>query len=417
MGRTLNRLTTVQVNKLKNPGMHADGGGLYLRISPTGTRSWIFRFTQAGRLRDMGLGSASQNHVSLAAARRRAAECREQRARGIDPISHHRASVAQQQASDAKSLTFRDAAQRYIESHEAAWGRKNHHAWTVTLRDYAHPVLGDLPVRMIDTPLVMQVLGPLWKTRTETATRLRGRIECVLDWAKVSGFRDGENPARWRGHLDHLLPRRTAVRAVDHYAALPYRDVVGFMAKLRQQTSVGGRCLEFTILTAVRLGEARLATWVEIDFDAKTWTIPAPRMKTRKEHRVPLSRRAVELLKEMWAIRRGEAIFYGMRDGPVAGITVLSLAKQVAGAPITVHGFRSSFRDWAAEQTTFPREVAEMALAHAVGDAVERAYQRSDLFERRRKLMEGWAAYCGRPGEAGSKVVPIGRRRNERGAE
>jgi integrase len=386
--------------------MHADGGGLYLRVAPTGTKSWIFRFGAAGKLRDMGLGSV--NDVSLAGARRRAGEYRELRAQGLDPISHRRESVAQQRASDAKSLTFKQCAERYIASHEAGWTAKHHKNWVASLQRDAFPVLGDLPVRMIDTALVMEALAPAWKDKIVTAGRVRGRIESILDWAKVSGLRDGENPARWRGHLDHLLPAKSKAHKVEHHTALPYAQVGAFLGRLRANNSMAARCLEFTILTAARLGEVRLAKWAEIDFEAKTWVVPAPRTKTRKEHRVPLSRRAVELLKEMWAIRRGEAIFYGMRDGPVAGITVLMLAKQVAGAPITVHGFRSTFRDWAAEQTNYPREVAEMALAHAVGDAVERAYARTDLFERRRKLMESWATYCGRPATKG-EVVPIRR--------
>jgi integrase len=405
MGRTLNRLTTVKVQKLKAPGMHADGGGLYLRIAPTGTRSWIFRFTQAGRLRDMGLGSV--NDVSLAAARRRAGECRELRAQGADPITHRRASIAYQRASDAKSLTFKECAERYVASHEVGWTPRHTQDWANSLQAHAYPILGDLPVRIIDTPLVMQVLGPVWKDKIVTAGRVRGRIESILDWAKVSGLRDGENPARWRGHLDHLLPAGAKAHKVEHHVALPYRDIGAFMARLRENSSMAARCLEFAILTAARRGEARFAVWDEIDFDAKTWTVPAARMKSRREHRVPLSKPALALLKDLWATRPGQHIFYGMRSGPVAGITVLMLTKQVGGA-VTIHGMRSAFRDWAAEQTNYPREVAEMALAHAVGDAVERAYARTDLFERRRKLMEAWAAYCSKPAAKG-EVVPIRR--------
>jgi integrase len=329
---------------------------------------------------------------------------------GIDPIAHHSASVAQQRASDAKSLTFREAAERYIASHEAGWTPKHHRAWTDTLRDYAHPVLGDLPVRMIDTPLVMQVLAPAWKTRTETASRLRGRIEMILDWAKVSGFRDGENPARWRGHLNHLLPRRTKVRAIVHYRALPYAEIGAFMSRLRANDSITAQCLVFIILTAARLSEGRLATWGEIDFESKTWTLSAARMKARKQHKVPLSSLAIELLKEMRAICRGDFIFHGMREGqPVSQTMVLMLTRQCAGTRVSVHGFRSTFRDWAAEQTSFPREVAEMALAHGVGSDVERAYRRGDLFEKRGQLMESWARHCGNPATGGT-VVAIGRR-------
>src|SRR5262245_26245792 len=312
MGRTLNRLTAVKINKLNKPGMHADGGGLYLRISHIGNnKSWIFRYSIGGRLRDMGLGSI--NDVSLATARRRAAECRELRAQGIDPISSHRESVAQRRASDAKSLTFKECATRYIAAHEAAWGQRHHEAWTSTLRDHCG-VLADLPVRMIETAHVMQVLSPIWKERTVTASRLRGRIEAVLDWAKVSGFRDGENPARWRGHLKHLLPAPGDVRGVEHHPALPYTEIGAFVAKLRKNTSMSAKCLEFMVLTAARLGEARYAVWDEVDLESKTWTIPAARMKSGQAHRVPLSRRAHELLKEAWSIRRGDLIFWGRRD-------------------------------------------------------------------------------------------------------
>jgi len=411
MGRTLNRLTAVKVDKLKKPGMHADGGGLYLRVAPNGTnKSWIFRFGDQGKLRDMGLGGLDA--ISLAAARRRAAECRELRAQGIDPITRHRESVAQQRAADAKSLTFKECAARYIATHEAAWGRKHHEAWTVTLRDHCG-VLADLPVRTIETAHVMQVLSPIWKERTVTASRLRGRIEAVLDWSKVSGFREGENPARWRGHLKHLLPAPGDVRDVEHYPALPYAEISAFIAKLRKNTSMAARCLEFMVLTAARLGEARYATWQEIDLESKTWTIPGPRMKSGQAHRVPLSRRAVELLKEAWSIRRGDLVFWGRRDGALAATNILHLAKQVAGLPVTVHGFRSTFRDWAGETTSFPNHVVEQALAHAIPNAVEAAYRRGDLFEKRRKLMEAWATYCGKPAAKG-EVVAI---RHRGGAE
>jgi integrase len=393
--------------------MHADGGGLYLRVAPAGTKSWIFRFGDNGRLRDMGLGS--EKDVSLAEARRAAEEQRGLRAKRIDPISQRRAAEAAQRAEEAaqradeaKSITFREAAARYIDAHDTEWTAKHTHDWTASLERHVYRVLGDLPVRLVAKPHVMQVLEPIWKGKIVTADRVRGRIELILDAAEAAGYRSGENPARWRGHLKHLLADKKKAHRVEHLAALPYQQVASFMTRLREQTSMGAKCIEFTILTAARLGEARFAVWDEIDFESKTWTVPADRMKSGREHRVPLSRPALALLKDLWAIRRGPTIFYGMRDGPVAGITCLMLAKQIGGA-ITIHGMRSAFRDWAAEQTNYPREVAEMALAHAVGDAVERAYQRSDLFERRRKLMEAWGQYCGRPSEGGNKVVPIRR--------
>jgi integrase len=395
MVRAVNRLTPLKVKNVKSSGMHADGGGLYLRVSPKGTKSWIFRYGIGGKLRDMGLGSI--NDVSLAAARRRARELRDLRTTGKDPITHQRAAVAAQRASDARSITFQVAAERWLAIHEAGWVPKHARVLAGMLRDHAFPTLGALPVRMIDTALIVQTLAPLWMTKGQTAKRLRGRIESILDWARVAGFREGENPARWRGHLEHTLSRQVVTRT--HHAALPYQDLSRYMAKLRELTGPAARCLEFVILTAVRLGEARLASWDEISGDA--WTIPAAHMKNRRAHRVPLSKEALAVLDQMCAVRRSEAIFHGMYDAPVAAITVLTLAKQVAGAPITVHGFRSSFRDWAGEQTSFPREVVEQALAHAVGSAVERAYARSDLFDKRRRLMESWGEHCAQPSARG----------------
>jgi integrase len=392
MGRALHRLGAVAVNKL-GPGMHNDGHGLYLRVSETGTRSWIFRFTLGGKTRDMGLGGTAV--VSLASARKRAQELRELRQRGIDPISHQQASMAAARVVQAKSVSFREAAERYIASHEATWTRKHHADWVGTMRDYVFPLLGVLPVSVVDTSLVMQVLEPLWRNKTETGSRVRGRIEAVLDWARVAGLRDGQNPAAWKGHLAHMLPRRSQVRPTEHYKALDYREVPEFMSKLRGDSSMNARLLEFVILTAVRLGEGRGTTWDEIDLVAATWTVPADRMKMSRPHRVPLSSAAVTLLRDLLAIRRGDAVFPGRDFGRAAGATATrALVRQLTGQPITIHGFRSSFRDWAGEQTDYPREVAELALAHSVGSDVERAYARTDLFDRRRLLMQAWADYC-----------------------
>jgi integrase len=392
MGRALHRLSAVSIGKL-GPGMHNDGHGLYLRVSDTGTRSWIFRFTLGGKTRDMGLGATSV--VNLAAARRRAQELRELRQRGIDPITHQHASVAAARVAQAKSISFREAAERYVAAHEAKWGRKHTGGWIGTLRNHVFPTLGALPVSVIDTALVVQVLEPLWRGKTETGSRVRGRIEAILDWARVAGLRDGPNPAAWKGHLSHMLPRRSEVTPVEHHIALDYRKVPACMAKLRGETSINARLLEFIILTACRLGEARGATWNEIDLAATTWTIPAERMKMSRPHRVPMSTAAVVLLRELLAIRRGDAVFLGRDFGRTAGATATrALACQIAGERISIHGFRSSFRDWAAEQTDFPREVAEQALAHVIGSEVERAYARTDLFEKRRALMQQWARFC-----------------------
>jgi integrase len=305
-------------------------------------------------------------------------------------------------------MTFRQCADAFIASHEAGWGSAVHRRqWTHSIAQYAHPVIGGLPVHAIDTALVMKVIEPLWTSIPETASRVRGRIESVLDWAKVRGYRTGENPARWRGHLDHLLPARLKIRRVKHYAALPYAEIGTFVGKLREETSVSARGLEFLILTAARLGEVVGATWSEIDLSNRVWTVPVTRMKSAREHRVPLSAAAVALLTGMREMRNSDFVFFGRYPGaPLNRSTLLLLAKKLGGASTNVHGFRSTFRDWCAEQTNFPREVAELALAHTIGSDVERAYQRGDLFEKRRKLMDAWAEFCARPTTSGD-VVPI----------
>jgi len=391
--RTLNRLSTVKVARLNHKGMHADGGGLYLRISESGTKGWIFRFGENSRLHDMGLGPA--HTISLARARELARECRELRLQGIDPIAHRRASLAARRASEARAMTFKQCAEAYMASHEDAWRNARHREqWRRSLMMYVYPVFGELSVAAIDIGLVMKVIEPLWKTKTETGSRVRGRIESILDWARVRGFRSGENPARWRGHLDHLLPARSKLRRVKHFAALPYAEIGGFMAALRQQTSMGARALEFTILAAARTGEIIGATWDEIDLAARTWTIPGSRMKGGKEHKVPLSAAATAVLKDMAAIRHSEFVFPGARGGrPLSAMAMAMSLRRMRRDDLTTHGFRSTFRDWASERTSFPREVAEMALAHAIPSAVEAAYRRGDLFEKRRRLMEAWADF------------------------
>jgi integrase len=406
MARTLNRLTAMKVAKVKKPGLLSDGGGLYLRIAPGGSKQFIFRYAVNGRLRDMGIGPV--HTVDLAMAREKALEARRLRLEGIDPIAHKRARIAALRAADAKAMTFRQCAEGYIRDNEKEWKNAVHHRqWTTTLRKYVYPMLGELPVAVIDTPLVLKVVKPLWGHKTETASRVRGRIEAILGWATVHHYRKGDNPARWQGLLEHALPAKAKVAKTKHHVALPYADIAPFMAKLRQDTSAAAKCLEFIVLTAARLGEATGAMWSEIDFANRIWTIPAGRMKGGKEHRIPLSDAAMAVLEAMRAVRMSDFVFPGMRDGqPVAPRTIQDLVKNVGGE-ITVHGFRSSFRDWAAERTNFPREVAEMALAHAIPSAVEAAYRRGDLFEKRRRLMDAWANYCAKPA-TGGKVVAIG---------
>ena len=406
MPRTLHRLSPLRVQKLKRKGLHSDGGGLYLRVSDSGTKGWIFRFGENGKLHDHGLGPI--HTISLPGAREIARECRELRLQGIDPIAHRRAAIGSVKASQARSMTFAACAAAYISSHEAGWSNAMHrHQWTSSLKQYVYPVIGELPVASIDTALTMKVIEPIWKSIPETASRIRGRIESILDWARVRGYREGENSARWRGHLDHLLPPRSKVQRVEHLAALPYDQIGAFMAKLRGDTSIGARALEFAVLTATRSGEVLGARWSEIDLDNAVWVIPGSRMKAREEHRVPLSRPAIAVLKAMQAVRRNDLVFPG-RQGKLSQRTMLLTLQRLGRDDVTVHGFRSSFRDWAAERSTFPREVAEQALAHAIGSQVEAAYRRGDLFEKRRKLMAAWADYCSKPARIG-EVVSIRR--------
>jgi integrase len=414
MARTVGKLTALKVARRLPPGMYADGAGLYLQVTGEGAKSWIFRFSLRGRAREMGLGSISA--LSLSDARTKAAECRRLRQDGIDPIEARKALRAQAALDAAKTLTFKQAAGNYIAAHRAGWKNAKHVAqWESTLASYAEPVIGALPVQAIDTTLVLKVLEPIWKAKPETASRVRGRIEAILDSAKVRGLRLGENPARWRGHLDHLLPAKTKVRRVKHHAALPYADMPAFMAALRVQDGIAARALELTALTAARTGDTIGAAWDEVSLSEKVWTVPAERMKAGKEHRVPLSGRALAILGEAQRARLPESryVFPGGKAGkPLSNMAMTELLRRMERGDITVHGFRSTFRDWAAERTNFPNDVVEMALAHAVGDKVEAAYRRGDLFEKRRRLMAEWAAYCNSPpASARDKVVTIRGRR------
>jgi integrase len=407
--RQLQRLSAKEVNNKRTPGYYPDGGGLYLQISPVRTKSWIFRFTLFGRSREMGLGSL--NTVGLAEARTKASECRKLLLDKIDPIAARDTEHAQKAVESARSVTFAECARRYIETHRAGWKNEKHaDQWTNTLETYAGPVIGKLPVAEIDTSLVVKVLEPIWSKKTETASRVRGRIESVLDWARVRGYRQGENPARWRGHLDKILPKRSKVAPVVNHAALPYADLAEFMIELRKQEGTAARALEFTILTAARTGEVIGAVPGELDFSKAVWNIPAARMKARKPHSVPLPLRAVEIVEEQVKLG-GTYVFPGQKDGePLSNMAMLALLERMGRDDITVHGFRSTFKDWAAECTAFSNHVSEKALAHIVGDRVEAAYRRGELFEKRRQLMMAWAKFCGTRPRKG-EVVPIRRKR------
>jgi len=399
MARETGRLTALRVERLKDrPGMHADGGGLYLQIK-NGGASWVLRYKLNGKPHWMGLGPLAL--YGLAEARAKALDARRLRHEGIDPIDARDKARQRVLLDAAKAITFADAAAAYIKAHRAGWRNVKHAAqWVTTLATYAGPVIGPLPVQAIDTAIVLKVLEPIWTEKPETASRLRGRIENVLDWARVRGYREGENPARWRGHLDKLLPARARVRRVKHHAALPYAEIGELMAALREQEGVAARALEYVILSATRTGDVLGAKWSEIDLREKVWTIPAERMKAGREHRVPLAPRAVEILTAMRKLTIGEPapdafVFPGGKAGKsLSNMAMEMTLRRMDRDTITVHGFRSTFRDWAAERTSYPREVAEMALAHAVSDKVEAAYRRGDLFEKRRRLMDAWATYC-----------------------
>jgi integrase len=403
----MNKLTAVAVANMTKPGRYADGNGLYLQVAKGGTKSWLFRYMRAGKARQMGLGPV--HIVPLVKARAKAMECQRGLLEGIDPIQARQARLAQTRIEAARGITFRQCAEKHIAAHEAGWRNPKHRdQWKNTLATYVYPVIGEVPADEIDIGLVLKILEPIWTSKAETAGRVRGRIEAILDWATARGYRSGENPARWRGHLDKLLPARTKVSKVRHHPAMPYADLPGFMAELRDRASISARALEFAILTAARTGEVIGAQWSEIDLGARIWTIPAERMKGGREHRVPLSDRAVEVLSHL--PREDGWVFPGGRAGkPLSNMALLELMRGMRPDDGFVpHGFRSTFRDWASERTAFPHEVCEMALAHAIPNKVESAYRRGDLFEKRRRLMTEWARYALSPARhPGADVVEI----------
>ncbi|MGZ4995375.1 MAG: tyrosine-type recombinase/integrase [Methylobacter sp.] len=404
MSRIKNKLTARTVETKKISGYYSDGGNLYLRVSSNLTKTWAFYYKKDGRRTEMGLGSIS--NVSLEQAREKAAELRKQIASGIDPLIEKQQQEAESKAQRAKMMTFQQCAEAYINAHRAGWKNPKHiQQWQNTLSQYAFPVFGDLDVKAIDTGLITKCLEPIWLTKNETAGRVRGRIESVLDWATAHKYRQGENPARWRGHLDKLLAKPSKIQKTEHHSALPYMELNGFIEQLRQQDGIAAKCLEFTILTAARTGETIGATWDEIDLSAKTWTIPATRMKAEREHRVPLSAHALTILSDMAAVRTNDYVFPGTKKG-LSNMAMLAVLKRMDRADITVHGFRSTFRDWAAESTAYPGEVVEMALAHAIKNQVEAAYRRGDLLEKRSRLMEEWARFCNTQSQS-ADVVPI----------
>lgn len=409
-----NVLTPLRVKSAK-PGRHADGGGLHLLVKESGARSWVYRFMLKSKARDIGLGAAAgPDAISLGKARDKADALRLQVKAGLDPLAerHREAAkaLAAAQAAEIAGLTFNAVAEAHIAANEDHWRNAKHRQqWRNTLATYVYPVIGELPIADVGTAHVLKILEPIWKAKPETASRVRGRIETILDAAKARGYREGENPARWRGHIAQILPARTRLSR-GHHKAMPYGSVPAFMEKLHAREAVAALALEFAILTAARSGEVLGATWAEVDLDKAIWTVPAGRMKTGKEHRVPLSPLAAEILKEVQPLNKHDrangTIFPSTKGGKLSGMAMSMLLRRMK-LDVTVHGFRSAFRDWSAECTGYAHEVCEMALAHAIGNKAEAAYRRGDLFEKRRRLMADWAAYSASGAVAGAKVTPI----------
>lgn len=408
MPRKATELSALEVKRLTTPGMHAVGGvaGLYMQVLPTGARTWVLRARIAGKRRDMGLGGFPD--VPLAQAREKARDARAKIDSGIDPITERAAARSALAAQRGAEITFDEAARKFIEAKSLEWKNAKHAAqWSSTLQTYASPTIGTLQVRDVALAHVMKILEPLWAVKTETASRLRGRIESVLDWATVRGYRHGDNPARWKGHLDKILAKPGKVAKVEHHEALPIDKVSTFVRDLRERAGVAARALEVLILTAARSGEIRGMRWDEVDFQSGVWTIPAERMKAGKEHRVPLSARVIKILREQEAqrIEDAELVFPAPRGGMLSDMTMTAVMRRMEVNAVP-HGFRSTFRDWASERTNYPHHVAEMALAHSIGDKVEAAYRRGDLFDKRRRMMDEWSKFCDAIQQHG-EVVPI----------
>jgi integrase len=414
MGRGINRLSPARVRSVKRKGMYPDGAGLYLRVTegPRGpTKSWLFRYGINGREHYCGLGAL--HTIGLAEARDKAKECRQIILDGGDPIAARKARRSAQQLASAKALTFEQCATAYISDHSAKWRSvKSGAQWRQSLRDYAYPVIGKLLVRDVDTAAVLRVIEPIWRSKTETASRLRGRVESILGWAAVRGYRsiDSENPARWKGHLQQALPARAQIAPTESFLSLHYSKIAAFLAVLRKDSSVAARALEFQIHTGTRPGkEICHARWSEVNFNERVWTIPAPRTKANREQRIPLCDRAMKILADMRQLG-GAFIFPGGKSlqGSLGANALQDVVMSLGyGAVASAHGMRATFRTWAAEKTNFQREVCEAALGHATGDKTEAAYQRGDLFEKRRKLMDGWADFCaGKQRATALRAVP-----------
>lgn len=402
MSQTVNRLTATRVQKIKTSGMYPDGAGLYLQVTAADAKSWLFRYSLRGKAREMGLGSFRK--VSLADARRKATECHRLLEDHIDPIEHRKVARTATALASAKTIPFKEAAARYIAMRSKGLKNAKHATqWGTTISTYAEPILGELPARDINVGHIYRVLEQIWTTKPETAGRVRGRIEKILGWCKVNGYRDGENPARWRDNLDQLLPKLSEVRKVTHHPALPYAELPAFMEKLRSQEGTAARALEFAILTAARTEEVILAQPSEINKREKLWTAPPEHMKLKRQHLVPLGARAIELLGGASDSYLFPSVSHP--DKHLSNMAMLMVLDRMGYGHVTVHGFRSTFKDWCRDRTRFENYVSEAALAHASGDKIEAAYARSDVLDKRCRLMEAWAAYCASPTNAATNKV------------
>lgn len=403
MASKKNALTVKSVQNLKEAGKYLDGSGLYLQITKAGVKSWIYRFDLNKKRREMGLGGVEI--LTLSEAREACAESRKLLKQGIDPIEHRNAQKAaedlakeeaklRESQNEYESITFKQCADEYIGKKEAEWGNAKHRQqWRNTLRDYVHPHVGHIRVGEVDRSAVLECLNPIWTTKTETATRVRQRIESIIDYAKAMDYRTGDNPAAWKGCLEPILPKPSKLKKTEHHKALPYDQISSFISELKGQEGMGALALQFTILTATRTSEVLNAEWSEIDLAKKLWIIPKERMKAGIEHRVALSSQAISLLESVPKLN--DYVFAGLKEGkPLSNLAMTMVLRRMERTDITVHGFRSTFRDWIAEQTHYPARVAETALAHQLKDGAEKAYQRGDLIKKRFEMMEAWAAYC-----------------------
>jgi integrase len=407
MARQINILTDRGIKSQVKPGRYADGNGLYLQVGKSGAKSWLFRYMLDSKSREMGLGSIRME--TLSQAREKAKYCKNLLRSGIDPIRNRQERVAIEKADNKEMLSFQKCTEGYLKSHSASWKSARHEEiWLSSVKRFAYPIIGSIHVNKIERGHIMRILDPIWREKTETASRLRGRLESILNWATVQEYRKGDNPARWRGYLDQLLPKPSEIHTVKHFPALPYKEINVFMNKLKERQALSALALRLIILTACRSIEVREAEWCEFDLKNATWTIPTERMKMKKEHIIPLCEEAIKVVQSVPRIEGCRHLFTGPSSGnPMSDVVFKKLMERMGVTGITTHGFRSTFRDWAAEQTSFPREVIEACLAHQLKDKAEAAYFRSNLLDKRRELMSKWADYTQLSNTENSEVIRL----------